>query len=329
MQIRDRKAVEPIIATLLIVAVAVVGGVVTFTWVTGTSANLTGTALPGVESLQLLGHDARDVADLTSFDILDNTTDQKLVGDGSNGEFIVLQVRNTGANNMIISEVLIMGVSHMWDSSANLSTAPTNGKFEMYQKVNGAPTTDKTEPRIAPGEDARFAIRLGDLPSDQIQLSVNLQVKVKTTQPTTFNFIVPIGSANGASASSSGSGSQSQTSCNSLSATITGTEGNDVISGTANNDVIVGLGGNDVINGSAGNDTICGGDGNDVIDASSGDDVIYGGDGNDTINGSSGDDVIYGEGGNDVIDGSSGTDTIDGGPGTDVCTGGETVSNCP
>ena len=59
-------------------------------------------------------------------------------------------------------------------------------------------------------------------------------------------------------------------SCAGLTATIVGTEGNDVIRGTEGNDVIVGLGGNDVITGLGGADTICGGDGNDSIDGGAG-----------------------------------------------------------
>ena len=59
-------------------------------------------------------------------------------------------------------------------------------------------------------------------------------------------------------------------------ATITGTEGNDVIRGTSGPDVIVGLGGNDVIWGLGGDDTICGGLGNDRIDGGAGSDSILG-----------------------------------------------------
>jgi Ca2+-binding RTX toxin-like protein len=61
--------------------------------------------------------------------------------------------------------------------------------------------------------------------------------------------------------------------CLGKSATIVGTDGDDVIRGTDRRDVIIGLGGNDTIDGLGDADTICGGDGNDVISTGEG----YGG----------------------------------------------------
>ncbi len=88
-------------------------------------------------------------------------------------------------------------------------------------------------------------------------------------------------------------------SCNGLTATIVGSEANDVIHGTNGNDVIVGAGGKDTIYGNGGNDTICGNDGADTI---------YGGAGHDTLLGGGGDDTVIGDAGNDVIRGDGGTD---------------------
>ena len=76
--------------------------------------------------------------------------------------------------------------------------------------------------------------------------------------------------------------------CRGLTATIVGTERNDVLRGTPGNDVTVGLGGNDTIFGEGGNDTICGGDGNDARFGGSGDDFLDGGAGNNTLHGDDG-----------------------------------------
>ena len=114
-------------------------------------------------------------------------------------------------------------------------------------------------------------------------------------------------------------------------ATIKGTSGNDVLTGTdrkdrifgkAGDDVIDGAGGNDKIYGGAGNDVIDGGAGKDKIDGGAGDDVISGGDGADKLKGGTGNDTISGDAGNDKITGGAGDDTLSGGTGNDKISSG-------
>jgi Ca2+-binding RTX toxin-like protein len=85
-------------------------------------------------------------------------------------------------------------------------------------------------------------------------------------------------------------------------ADITGTAGDDVLSGGADNDRIAGLEGNDVLAGLDGNDDLNGGPGNDIM---------VGGRGSDTVTGEAGNDVI-------VWNNGDGSDTMDGGADTDV-----------
>lgn len=99
--------------------------------------------------------------------------------------------------------------------------------------------------------------------------------------------------------------------CNGLSATISGTSGNNTITGTSGADVIEGLGGDDTISGLGANDTICGGDGYDTIKGGSGDDWIDGGSGADLVDYSA----------------LSAAMTIDLGAGTASGDGSDTISN--
>lgn len=99
---------------------------------------------------------------------------------------------------------------------------------------------------------------------------------------------------------------------------ITGTNGRDVLNGTAASDRIFGLGDNDYINGGEGADTLDGGAGNDTIYGLSGADSILGGEGNDSLDGGENGDWILGGAGNDTLIGGGGTDTLDGGDGLDV-----------
>lgn len=72
---------------------------------------------------------------------------------------------------------------------------------------------------------------------------------------------------------------------------ISGTDGNDNLSGTKSDDVIHGNDGDDHLNAKAGNDIIHGGDGNDHILAGSGDDELNGGSGDDFLHGGAGTDT--------------------------------------
>jgi Ca2+-binding RTX toxin-like protein len=88
--------------------------------------------------------------------------------------------------------------------------------------------------------------------------------------------------------------------CKGKPASIVGTNGNDLRTGTPGPDVIVGQGGNDTLSGLAGNDLICGG---------SGKDTLKGGAGKDSLLGQKGKDTLKGGGGKDLCKGGKGTDT--------------------
>ena len=89
---------------------------------------------------------------------------------------------------------------------------------------------------------------------------------------------------------------------------IEGTDGGDIIRGTAGDDLIFGLGGDDIISGGLGNDCIFGGEGDDVISGDAGDDTLKGNGGTDIINGNAGDDLAYPGPGPDVVNGGDGAD---------------------
>jgi Ca2+-binding RTX toxin-like protein len=88
--------------------------------------------------------------------------------------------------------------------------------------------------------------------------------------------------------------------CKGLAATIVGTNGSDVRTGSLGQDVIAGLGGNDTLSGIAGNDVICGGAGKDTL---------KGGKGKDSLLGQKGKDALKGGGGKDLCKGGKGNDT--------------------
>jgi Ca2+-binding RTX toxin-like protein len=122
--------------------------------------------------------------------------------------------------------------------------------------------------------------------------------------------------------------------------TLDGGDGNDTLTGTAQNDILTGgngidtlngLAGNDTLSGGAGNDTLNGNDGNDRLDGGTDSDRLFGGNGDDTAIGNLGNDFVFGEAGIDTLYGdlestastvSDGIDTVDGGLDDDKLFGG-------
>jgi Ca2+-binding RTX toxin-like protein len=112
---------------------------------------------------------------------------------------------------------------------------------------------------------------------------------------------------------------------------ILGTDGDDTITGTNQNDIILAGGGNDRASGGDGNDCIRGEAGNDRVDGSNGNDtvlgdagknVVVGGRGNDTLRGNKGPDRLDGGLGNDNLRDTGGRNFLLGGPGNNRITGG-------
>ena len=86
------------------------------------------------------------------------------------------------------------------------------------------------------------------------------------------------------------------------SATLTGSSGNDTLTGDTNESTN--------INGGGGNDIITGGSAAEIINGDAGNDIIGGGGGADTINGGAGNDTITMAGTAETIDGGAGNDIV-------------------
>jgi Ca2+-binding RTX toxin-like protein len=83
---------------------------------------------------------------------------------------------------------------------------------------------------------------------------------------------------------------------------ILGTEGDDVIHGSALDDTIQALGGNDLVIAGSGFDSVFGGAGSDVLVGGEGSDRLEGGAGNDFLRGDAGADQVFGGDGTDRAD---------------------------
>ncbi|WP_293932604.1 calcium-binding protein [Iodobacter sp.] len=103
---------------------------------------------------------------------------------------------------------------------------------------------------------------------------------------------------------------------------LLGLDGDDMLGGYEGNDVLDGGVGQDTLEGDNGQDLLLGGEGNDRLSGGEGTDTLYGGDGLDILFGGGGDDLLYGDNGNDSLYGNEDNDLLVGGDGDDVLDGG-------
>jgi len=120
----SKRAVAPVIATLLLVAIAVVGGSIIFVFSQGffSSAQISGN--PAIESIKILGYGATDGGEVQFHDGAISST----AGLGGNqtsngllaGEYVAVYLKNDSVNKVTLSEIRLAGTVYDFiDLSAN------------------------------------------------------------------------------------------------------------------------------------------------------------------------------------------------------------------
>jgi len=113
---RERRSVAPVIATLLMVAIAVVGGMLVFVFAQDFFTQTDSMTGPTIELLQIVGYDARDITGTANLGIKNHEGDECLVRGlqdsiMDDGDVFSIFVRNLGGNDIILSDVRVYGVS--------------------------------------------------------------------------------------------------------------------------------------------------------------------------------------------------------------------------
>jgi len=194
----SRRAVAPIIATLLLVAIAVVGGSIIFVFSQGffSAAQVSGT--PNIESLKYTGYDASD-GDVVFLHDGGNSTsfNTNTSGDGLNtGERIAVYVQNNSVQKVTLNELRFAGAVYTFASNANDSILLADGSFMIASKSNGvnpATTVSTTSAEIQPGQQATVILQL----SDDIKAGRDVQVKMITGNGAVFVGTVIAGQQSG------------------------------------------------------------------------------------------------------------------------------------
>ncbi len=185
------RAVAEVIATLLLVVIAVVGGsiILGFSQEFFNIPQISGT--PIIESVKILGYDARDVANLNAHDgqtmsvvSSDPNTSGKNVG-----ERIIVYVRNDSVQQILFSEIRLGGVVYQYNTVDPIPvfTAGTGGNYGI---LNNSTYMTSSPIGIDPaGKTVGIIIDL----NDNFPVGRSTQFKLTTTNGGVFISTVVMG----------------------------------------------------------------------------------------------------------------------------------------
>ncbi len=208
-KLTSRRAVAPVIATLLLVAIAVVGGSIVFVFSQGffSSAQISGS--PNIESLKIVGYDATDGTALQLHNGLDSGVVQGVVDNTLGpGERIGVYIQNNSVQKVTLSEIRFAGTVYTFvpgaASPANqidafggvgLLASSTAGYMiaTSGDGILAANVVDATSAEIQPGQLATVILQL----DENIKVGRDAQFKLSTGNGAVFVGTVIAGQQNG------------------------------------------------------------------------------------------------------------------------------------
>ena len=190
-QTRKNRAVAPVIATLLMVAIAVVGGTIIFVFSQGffNQAQISGT--PSIESVKILGYDARDIANLNSHDGVAMTaisSDPTVQGKNS-GERLVVYVKNDSVGQILFSEIRLGGEVYTYNTVNPIPNWPATTPGSYGVLTNSTNMITSQAGVAQPGETVGLLIDL----NDNFPIGRDTQFKLTTTNGAVFVGTVVMG----------------------------------------------------------------------------------------------------------------------------------------
>ena len=193
---RNRKGVSVVIASLLLVAIAVVGSTMIFSFSQGffNQAQISGS--PTVESVQILGYDARDVSELTVHNgkvmAVGTAGDPAVLGKNVD-ERVAVHINNLSVNKILLTEIRLGGTVYeydtsilplgAWDDAVNL----VPGKYFILRD-----STRITQEPIPVIQSGQFVTILIDL-DDDFAIGSDTQFKLTTANGAIFVGTVVMG----------------------------------------------------------------------------------------------------------------------------------------
>ena len=200
----SHKAVAPVIATLLMVAIAVVGGTIIFVFSQGffSSSQISGT--PQIEAVQIEGYDARAVPNL---DMHDGNAMVATSGDVDSlveaNERLAVYVTNNSVQKIVLGEIWLGGFQYDYVNANALGlgayTTSTVGQLRStnYTVLTGTNGGDQLLNEAAGEIEAgQTATILLDLESD-LRIGRSSQFKLTTSNGNVFVGTISVGQQSG------------------------------------------------------------------------------------------------------------------------------------
>ena len=209
----SRRAVAPIIATLLLIAIAVVGGSIIFVFSQGFFSSAQVSGAPQIESLRITGYDSRDTSSLILHDGLNSGTgiSQGLVNNGLvKGERVAVYLQNNSVQKITLNEIRLAGTVYSFapiatglldaNTSALLDSVGGIGRFTIATNSNGvagaetaATVLTTTAAELQPGQQATVILEL----AENVKTGRDAQFKLTTTNGAVFVGTVIAGQQSG------------------------------------------------------------------------------------------------------------------------------------
>lgn len=197
-----RRAVAPIIATLLMIAIAVVGGVMIYVFTQGYFGNNNVTTSPFMDAVIMSGYDMREIpaaVGIKTHESLSLATygDDGVVGMTDNEEGTIF-IKNIGQKPYTITKLEVNGRQMDFDGTGPLTggeygiiTVPDTSTQNAGTALRGAAT-------ILPGQEGTLVISFDGSGDDNDNSAANgrtVLVRVTSASGSVYNFNVVIGSA--------------------------------------------------------------------------------------------------------------------------------------
>jgi len=196
----QRKAVAPIIATLLMVAISVVGGILIFVFAQGFFKD-TSIQSPTIDAIEIWGYNAKDIGPSPW---LLHSNESVTCGAGvlnsqkiDDNACLAIFIRNSGSNIVVIDTVRLFGIDVPFEVTAGVigTDSPNAGEWCLVQIITIGCSGDRL---LQPGQEMTLIVKNDkDTLNGEIKIGRPILWALETGQGQTFTKQIRAGLSSG------------------------------------------------------------------------------------------------------------------------------------